>query len=230
MALIENVFANREALNESFANKIADNLNTAISQKGEASLAVSGGSTPKPLFQLLSNRADIDWEKVTVLLVDERWVSDDNDASNQTLVKQNLLQNQAAKAQYLSIKTDAATAEAAVKDIDEKVKVRLPIDVVILGMGGDGHTASLFPCSSELAEGLRLDNESSVIATQPTTAPHQRMSLTLASIASATNIYLHITSDDKKAVLDESLQQHTALERPIKAVADNAELQLMWAP
>ncbi len=230
MALVENLYNDKDSLNTQFAAKIAEQLNAAIAKNGKATFAVSGGSTPKPLFQILSQNADVDWPNVTVMLVDERWVDDSSEASNQTLVKQNLLQNEASKANYLSIKTTADSAESAIAEIDKKVKAQLPLDVVILGMGGDGHTASLFPCSKELEEGLRLDKVESVIATQPTTAPHQRMSLTLASIVSASNVYLHITSDAKKMVLDEALAKHTALEKPIKAVADNTDLLLMWAP
>ncbi|MGQ8365678.1 6-phosphogluconolactonase [Glaciecola sp. 1036] len=230
MPLIEHTFNNANTLNSEFASEIVAKLKAAIATNGRASIAVSGGSTPKPLFQILSKDETLDWSKVTVLLVDERWVDDSSDASNQTLVKQNLLQWAASQANYVSIKTNAENAVDAVNEINQRLSSVLPIDIIILGMGADGHTASLFPCSKELAEGLDLSNNNAVIATQPTTAPHQRMSLTLASIISANSIYLHITGDEKRAVLTDALKNATPMEKPILAVAENADLHLMWAP
>ena len=97
-------------------------------------------------------------------------------------------------------------------------------------MGNDGHTASLFPCSEELADGLNLNNEAVVLSTTPTTAPHKRISLTLRNIVSANNVYLHITGAEKRDILLDAVEHRTEMEKPIAAVAKNAELQLMWAP
>jgi len=222
--------ANGNELNQAFASQILDILETAIQENGRASLVLSGGSTPKPLFQYLSERV-FAWEKVDITLADERWVDAAHQDSNEKLVKENLMINFASKANFISLTTedkDAKDAEAIIsKRIDD---IADSFDVLILGMGEDGHTASLFPCSEQLEEGLNLSRHLSAIATKPTTAPHQRMSMSLAKIIKAKHIFLHLTGDKKKQVLNDALTLHSALEKPIKAVCDNAEVTLMWAP
>ena len=213
-----------------FSQRIADTLRQAISEKGSASLVVSGGSTPLPLFKALSSKP-IDWSKVIITLADERWVAPTDAASNEKLVRDNLLQNEAAAGQFLALKTAHENAEDAVAELNAAIKlIQMPFDVVILGMGEDGHTASLFPCSEQISQGLDLNTQSVFIATQPTTAPHQRMSLTLKALVSSANIFLHLTGDKKRAVLDDALANYTAIEKPITAVCTHANVELMWAP
>ena len=230
MSLQENIFEDADLLTDALAIRIQTDLANAIAKKGAATLAVSGGNTPKPLFGKLAANGDIQWSKVTVMLVDERWVDDQSPASNQTLVKAHLLQNHAAKANYLSVKDVSLAITDAVADIAASVRPYLPLDVVILGMGNDAHTASLFPCSKELADGLNLQNDAVMLATTPTTAPHERISLTLKSIVGASSVYLHITGAEKRHVLAEAIASGNAMEKPIAAVAKHADLQLMWAP
>ena len=230
MALVINEFESKEALDKGFAQVILKLLLTAIDKKGSASLVVSGGSTPKPLFLHLSKQ-DFAWDKVTITLADERWVDKQDKDSNEKLVKENLLVNKAASAQFVSLTTDEANAFDAQSTISERIDaIDDKFDVLILGMGEDGHTASLFPCSEQIKEGLRLSRSLSAIATQPSTAPHQRMSMSLAKIVKANNVFLHLTGDKKRAVLNDALTAHTALEKPIKAVCDNCTVNLMWAP
>ena len=104
-----------------------------------------------------------------------------------------------------------------------------PFDVLILGMGEDGHTASLFPCSEQIKAGLDMHSGQTLIAVQPTTAPHQRISLTLPALLNSRNIFLHLTGDKKKAVLDQALSADDSLEMPIRAVLQNADVELIWA-
>ncbi|MCP5012357.1 MAG: 6-phosphogluconolactonase, partial [Aestuariibacter sp.] len=147
MALIESVYESAEALNTAFADDIARLLSDAIASRGKASLMVSGGRTPLPLFQALCN-ADIDWSNVDVSLVDERWVDEQDDASNTKLVKQNLMVGKAAAARFVDMKSAESDAADAVLDCEARLAtMSQPFDVLILGMGEDGHTASLFPCS-----------------------------------------------------------------------------------
>ena len=229
MSLQTHEFGSKDALNTEFATKITDILQNAIVQKGNASLIVSGGNTPKPLFAQLST-ADIDWEKVTISLADDRWVDVTDDASNDKLVREHLLVNNASKATFISLKHDFANAADAVEACEAAISdVQMPFDVLILGMGEDGHTASLFPCSEQLQAGLDLNSGKKYIAVQPTTAPHQRMSLTLPALLASSNIFLHSTGESKKAVIAKALES-TESEMPIKAVLERANVQLMWAP
>ncbi|WP_010180334.1 6-phosphogluconolactonase [Glaciecola sp. HTCC2999] len=229
MSLQTHEFVSKDALNTEFATKITDILQNAIVQKGNASLIVSGGNTPKPLFAQLSI-ADIDWDKVTISLADDRWVDVTDDASNDKLVHEHLLVNNASKATFISLKHDVANAADAVEACEAAISdVQMPFDVLILGMGEDGHTASLFPCSEQLQAGLDLNSGKKYIAVQPTTAPHQRMSLTLPALLASSNIFLHSTGESKKAVIAKALES-TESEMPIKAVLERANVQLMWAP
>lgn len=229
MSLQTHEFVSKDALNTEFAAKITGILQNAIAQKGNASIIVSGGNTPKPLFAQLSN-ADIDWEKVTISLADDRWVDVADDASNDKLVREHLLVNKASKATFISLKHDFVDAVDAVSACEAAINdVQMPFDVLILGMGEDGHTASLFPCSEQLQAGLDLNSGKKYIAVQPTTAPHQRMSLTLPALLASSHIFLHSTGESKKAVIAKALES-TESEMPIKAVLERANVQLMWAP
>lgn len=229
MSLQTHEFASTEALNEEFATKIIAILQNAITEKGQASLIVSGGNTPKPLFAALS-QADLDWSKVVISLADDRWVDTNDAASNDKLVREHLLVGNAAAATFISLKHNFADANDAVSACEAALSnVKMPFDVLILGMGEDGHTASLFPCSKELQAGLDLNSGKKYIAVQPTTAPHQRMSLTLPALLASSHIFLHLTGAAKQAVVAQALVS-TETQMPIKAVLDRANVQLMWAP
>lgn len=226
----ENIFTSRDELNDAFAAKITAILRQGVEANGKASLLVSGGSTPLPLFKRLS-QADLAWDKVDVSLVDERWVEGTDSASNTKLVKENLLQGNAAAANFVEVKSEQSNAEDAVADCTARFNaMQTPFDVLILGMGEDGHTASLFPCSEQIQAGLDLNTDADFIAVQPTTAPHQRMSLTLKRILDSKNTFLHLTGESKKAVLEKALAGEDAFEMPIRAVLKHADVQLMWAP
>nr|WP_136249682.1 6-phosphogluconolactonase [Ningiella ruwaisensis] len=229
MALNKHEFQDNSTLVKAFSEQLAGIIKQAISEKGRASVAVSGGSTPKPLFEALAS-IDLPWSKVDITLADERWVDADHEASNEKLVRENLLVNHAASANFVSMTTSDTNATDAQGAIEKRLESLLPLDILILGMGEDGHTASLFPCSEQIKTGLDLNYPHSVLATQPTTAPHQRMSLSLAEIVKSRNVFLHITGEKKREVLEQALQQHTALEKPIKAVCDNCTVNLVWAP
>jgi len=230
MSLKTHKFDSAEELVTIFSQRISDTLRQAISEKGSASLIVSGGSTPLPLFKSLSKRV-LDWSKVTISLADERWVSSDDPASNEKLVRDNLLQGEAAVANFISLTTKDKDATDAVNTVTARFNdVSIPFDIVILGMGEDGHTASLFPCSEQLEQGLDVNRPDMFIATQPTTAPHQRMSLTLRALVSSANVFLHLTGEKKLAVLADALENANDMQKPIKAVCDKASVELMWAP
>lgn len=223
-------FISTKQLNRSFSNNIARILRTGIEENGRASLVVSGGRTPAELFAALSN-ASLEWDKVDISLADERWVDNSDDASNEKMLRAKLLVNNAASANFVPLKTQHENAEDAVQECTANLQnMHNPFDVVILGMGEDGHTASLFPCSEQIAAGLDLESGNAYIAVKPTTAPNQRMSLTLPAIIESKNIFLHLTGDSKKQVLETVLSDNDEMVMPIRAVINNAEVKLMWAP
>ncbi len=229
MSLVREEYDSRAALNESFAATIESILCKAIEKNGEASIAFSGGSTPKPLFETLS-KSNIDWDKVTVTLVDDRWLDATHKDSNENLIKSHLLVGKAAAARFISLKTEDASAFDAEQAVSQRFDaISKAFDIVILGMGEDGHTASLFPCCEQIDEGLNLSRAASAIATKPTTAPYERMSMSLKTILNAEYCFLHLTGQSKKDVLDDALENGTEQSKPIKAVIDNRQVTLMWA-
>jgi len=220
-------FETKEELVKKFANQIAFDLRESIIANGRATLIVSGGSTPKALFETLRER-DIDWEKVTVGLCDERWVDVSHDDSNEKLVKTLLLQGKASKANFVGMYHDKESALVC----DARVRESLyPFDVVILGMGADGHTASLFPHNPQLEEGFDLENKNLCIMIEPTTAPHTRMSLTRSAILSAKHLYLHFEGEEKLAVYKEALAGEDMYTMPIRAFLhqDQKDLEVYYA-
>ncbi|MCW8092068.1 6-phosphogluconolactonase [Alteromonas sp. ASW11-130] len=230
MGLSTKTFSDKSSLVTSFADEIISILNEGITEHGRASLVVSGGSTPLPLFKELSQR-DLDWTKVDITLADERWVDENHSDSNTKLVKQNLIQNKAANAHFVPLYSDYNDASEGVHEAEVRLSsLSQPFDVLILGMGEDGHTASLFPCSKQIDDGLSLSSGRICLATKPETAPHQRISLTLPAILNSKHIFLHLTGEKKKDVLQEAMNNHTEREKPITAVVNRAPVTLMWAP
>lgn len=226
-----NDFDSREQLDQALAENVSQILQSAIALKGKASIAVSGGSTPKGFFNVLSTK-DIDWNKVTVTLADERWVELNSDASNTRLVHENLLQNKASSAKFFYLKQGEKLCEETLTDLNLAANnTLLPLDVLILGMGEDGHTASLFPCSEQIKQGLDSTNESSLMKVEPKTAPHQRITFSFAALKQSENTFLHVCGEGKKQVLDKALSSNDIFEMPIRAfLQDNSiDTQVYWA-
>ena len=208
-------FSNTSALNDDFANRLVSILQQAIAERGEAYLVVSGGKTPQALFNTLS-QVDLAWDKVTVLLADDRWLDDQQTDSNERLVKATLLQHNAKAARFVSLYANVASAFEGVAQVLPRIASLPTFDAVILGMGEDGHTASLFPCSAQITDGL-ADNAPAVLAVQPQTAPYQRMSLSLPRLLDSRNIFLHLVGSNKLAVLNKAMGEPDVLAMPIRA-------------
>ena len=206
------------SLDENLAAQIVDVLVAAIAARGEASLVVSGGSSPIGFFQCLS-RFDIAWQRVSIWLADERWVSAQDAQSNEKLVRTYLLQNFASKARFMPLAgehfSSGASAEQAALGLQQTHQHQSAFDLVILGMGLDAHTASLFPGISELVTGLDAASDSHFIATQSPAAPHQRISMTLARLVNARQVYLHVTGQEKVAVLQDAWLNNDPHNQPI---------------
>ena len=225
-----NEFSQREQLDIALADKVAQLLTAAINDKGRASIAVSGGSTPKGFFAALSKKK-LNWSAITVTLADERWVDIDDSASNTKLVQEHLLQNEAAKANFFHLKQgenlNVETLQTLCLAANEQL---LPLDVLILGMGEDGHTASLFPCSEEITQCLASDSPA-LLSVQPATAPHQRITFSFATLANSANTFLHISGSSKKQVLAQAIAGQEIHEMPIRAFlqAPDINTQVYWA-
>ena len=225
-------FQSREDLVVELAGRIAELLAAAVKARGQASLAVSGGSTPVALFELLS-AMDIPWQDVVITLVDERWVEATEKDSNERIVDKHLLQNNAAAAHFIGMKNRAPTAGAGEAEYEQQLqKVPRPFDVLILGMGGDGHTASLFPGAVNLPAATDMNSGRSCIGLAPLTAAHERMSLTLPAILGSRQIFLHIAGADKKKVLQQAKTDGPAGEMPIRFILrqQTVPLSVYWAP
>ena len=218
-----NNFKSKEELIENLSSKIISALSAGILKNGKASLLLSGGSTPKPLFEKLS-KCNIAWNKVNIALVDERWVEEDNKDSNALLIKTHLLKNCAKEAHFVSMyqkNIKAQDSELICSDIYKKNL--FPFDVLVLGMGEDGHTASLFPNNVKLKEAYDDNNQSLCVHMKPDTAPYDRMSLTKKAILSSHNIYLHFEGSKKNEVFRNALKQEDIKTMPISSILNQKE-------
>ncbi|MCK9502782.1 MAG: 6-phosphogluconolactonase [Porticoccaceae bacterium] len=198
--LSEHLFASRGQLDQQLAKDVASRLAAAIAARDCATLVVSGGSTPLNFFKVLSQQ-QLPWHLVTITLADERWVDPRDDASNEKRVRDNLLVNCAKDANFLPLKNPGDNARDAEAVLNDKLRALGVFDVVILGMGSDGHTASLFPKASALKDALAMASGKNCLAIEPPCAPYQRMTLTLPRLLNSRGIIIHITGSEKKALL-----------------------------
>lgn len=202
---------------QQLAQDIAGLLREALAARGHASLRLSGGRSPVAFFKLLSLEA-LDWSCVTIGLVDDRWVVDTHADSNARLLREHLLQNAAAGAKFVPLVNAAATPEQGLDEARVLQRRELPeCDVLVLGLGEDGHTASLFPDAVETPAAMRADNTAFVAAVRPTRAPHARISLTLPAVLAARQLLLPIQGAAKRAVLQRALSAPPS-ELPVAAV------------
>jgi len=214
----ERIFEAREALAETLARDVADELARAIEAKGRATLAVSGGTTPKLFFEKLSV-IDIPWGRVSVTLVDERQVPESSERSNARRVRQHLVQNKAAAARFVPL-------------VDNPDAENIPaFDVAVLGMGNDGHTASFFPGGDTLAEAIDAETRKRLIAITAPGAGEPRLTFTLPVLAQAGRLALHIEGAEKKQVLKQALAEGPQEDMPVRAVLRGpAPVTLYWCP
>jgi 6-phosphogluconolactonase len=219
-------FADGAALAPAFAEWAASLLQKSVDERGEAVLVVSGGTTPKRFFGALALRP-IDWARVTITLADERCVSDDSPRSNARLLREALLRDRAAAARFtpladsrLSPEQELAAANARIADLP------LPADLVVLGMGDDGHTASWFPGSDNLAEAIDPGARALVLPIRAPGAPEQRLTLTARVILRARALALHVEGSAKLETLARALGPGPVEDMPIRAALRGAEDRL----
>lgn len=214
---------NAALLAKALADFVAQRLRVGLSERGQALLVVSGGSTPLPFFEALA-QCDLDWSRVTITLADERWVPEDHVDSNARLVKAHLLQGRAAQANWVPLFNDEATPQRGQAAIEQTLAgLCWPADVVVLGMGGDGHTASLFPHAPELSAALaRMQGSEpgsrcmAVAAPALPNVPAARLTLTARALLDTRCLVLHITGAAKWALLQSARQDGPLEQWPIR--------------
>jgi 6-phosphogluconolactonase len=203
-------YPDRDTLMRDLAELVADQLRAAHATKERATLAVPGGTTPGPFLEALSE-ADLAWKDIRVMPTDERMVSELSSRSNAGLIRETLLKGPAAAAQFVDMYDPIRGARRA------KVAAALPIDVAVLGMGADMHTASLFPGARELAAALAEDAPE-ILEVHPPGQPEARLTLTARVLRAASVIHILITGADKLAALERALADGPVAEAPVRAV------------
>ncbi len=224
-------FADSEALAGALAAAVAADLRAGIDARGGALLALSGGTTPKRFMQRLSEQS-LDWDKVTVTLVDERWVAPDNERSNARLLREHLLRGEAAAAHFLPLFRDTPEPEDALAELERRFASLPPsFDAIVLGMGSDGHTASFFPGGDHLAAALDPASPARLLPMRAPGAGEARITLTLPVLLAARHLYLHIEGAAKRDVLNTALADPAAT-APVAAVLRQAPAPVLtyWCP
>lgn len=225
-------YADMETLSRELAAGIAESLTAAIGARGLASLVVSGGRSPVRLFEILRTQP-LDWDRVCVALADERWVAPDDAASNERLVRDVLLKDHAASARFLGLKNGAPTPDlGAVSAWETFARVPRPFDAVILGMGDDGHTASLFPGSPNLPRALNPAAVAGCVGMWAPVAPHPRLSLNLTALLDSRRIVVLITGEAKRHTFAAACAPGPAQDMPIRAVLRQSRtpVDVLWSP
>lgn len=216
---------------EALAAEVAAALRAGLAGRGAASLAVPGGRTPLPFFHALRPQA-LDWSRVSVTLTDERWVPESDSASNGALVRSHLLQGGAAAARFLPLYDGSLTAAGAAASVHRSLRALPgPFDAVVLGMGEDGHFASLFPASPGIEEALDPGAPPACVAMRAPAAPAERISLNLAALADTRRLFLLITGAAKQELLHRA-GQGEGDGYPIAALIKLRQpaLEVYWSP
>lgn len=223
MKIVE--YADQDMMMIDVANQLAGALNEQVLLGKRASFAVPGGTTPGPIFDVLC-AADLDWSQVDVLATDERCVPPDHPRSNERLIRERLMVNRAAAARFVSIAQWGDTQKDGAAGSSQLPDGLLPINVLLLGMGADMHTASLFPGSAQLAAALD-DNAPALMPVEAPGAPEPRITLTAPVLEGAMSKHLVITGAEKRAALERARKLGDPMQAPICAVIGGATVH--WA-
>jgi 6-phosphogluconolactonase len=233
--IYEHFFSDREKMIADLTGYCKTVLEQAVADRGQASILVSGGSTPAPLYKALAD-SDLPWAKVTIGLVDERWVDITHDKSNEAFINSTLHRDKAGKASLVGLKSTADSAQQGLAAAEQRISdIDRPYNLLVLGMGEDGHTASLFPNAKGLDEALDPDNPALCAAitahkSAVTGDFTERMTLTPRALLQAQNIILLITGNGKKAVYRKAIESGPVVDMPVRAVLLNATVHVYWAP
>ena len=219
-----------EALAQSLADRVADQLRQALADKGKALLVVAGGNTPKPFLVRLAENP-MDWSRISVTLTDERWVAPDHPDRNSRMVREVLLQGPAADADFHELLAERGDdLQSAAREASRRLaNLSWPATVVVLGLGEDGHTASLFPDAPELDDGL-VSQAPLVVAATPASQDMPRITLSASALKGASLTALLIRGDRKREALGRALERPLAVqEAPIRAFFQQP-LEVFWCP
>lgn len=217
-------YPDREMMMLNLANVLAGELADFIRRDGRASFCVPGGTTPGPIFDTLSG-VDLDWGNISVFLNDERWVPQTNPRSNTALIRQRLIRGKAAGATLIPLYADTPNPEDSLDSLSEGLTPHLPISVLLLGMGADMHTASLFPGADRLSDALASDAPI-LLPMRADAAGEPRVTLSARVLKDAMSCHILITGPEKRSALERA-QSLTELEAPVKSVLANATVH--WA-
>jgi 6-phosphogluconolactonase len=225
-------FDSAQALESEVASDIASQLALAISARGEAGLLVSGGHSPAGLFEQLRRRV-LDWSRVSIALVDERWVEPTDPGSNERFLRDTLLRDGAAAARFSGLKNPAPSPDlGAAAAWNVSARIPRPVDVTVLGMGDDGHTASLFPGSPNLGSAFDLETPEGYIGMWSPSAPHPRLSLNLSALLDSRRILIFILGEAKLRTYAAACSPGPVEEMPVRAVLrqQRVPVEVVWAP
>lgn len=228
-------FASREDASRYVADKVADTVTRAIKNRGNANIMLSGGSTPRKAYEMLSAYS-LPWKNVMAGLVDDRWVDETDEGSNAKLIRETLKQNAATSLNFVSMKTEHKSPIDGLLDIESRMSSLFePMDMCVMGMGTDGHTASWFPGSRGLETAMDIENPNALCAIDATNCGGagnypDRVSLTLPAVMKSRALLLFITGAEKKNVW-EAAADAPVMGKPVKALrAAGKRLTLVWAP
>ena len=214
----------REELVSSVSKILASDLITSIKDRGNIMFSVPGGSTPGPIFDKLCE-FDLDWQRVSIILNDERWVPESNERSNTKLLRERLLIKKATLATYISMYSDTITPELGIPTLKKRIEPNLPISVLLFGMGTDMHTASLFPGGDNLEEALS-NNAPTLLPMRAAGAIEARMTLTAQVLNSSRFKHLVIFGMEKRTAFEKVIDLPNSI-APISAILPGASVH--WA-
>ncbi|MCH2190433.1 MAG: 6-phosphogluconolactonase [Gammaproteobacteria bacterium] len=221
--IIWNQGADAQSLAENLAGELVGKIREAINSNGSAVIALSGGSTPKPLFRVLAQH-DIEWSKVIITLVDERWVPEEHELSNAAFMRENLFDLIPEEVQFVPLYQQAQTVEASFQlvlnefcAVTESTLDNLrAFDIVILGMGGDGHTASFFPDADNVSDLISIEIDKPLLTCSSASTQVERITWSLPVLLNTSFLALHFTGQEKLAVFEAAAAGGKTEELPIR--------------
>jgi 6-phosphogluconolactonase len=231
--IIWHTFNDRAAFTEGLTASIAETLQDCSSKQAAVLFGVSGGSTPLPVYQALADR-DLNWPAITMIIVDERFVPTDHADSNERNIRLAFTSEKNSAPAIIGLWSDTSDIDTAAQSADEKIQaLQQPLDLVLLGMGEDGHFASLFPTATLFNEAIASEQPHCIlpIAPMPSHAPHSRLSMSLAYLRRAKRIILAITGEKKRQVLQLAIENGDYHALPIAALlhSDCSAIEIFWS-